>query len=214
MNIRRLGIGVITTAMVMLMGAASAFAAPAQITYDTTLMSGPDKSAAAVGRLGAGARVDLGACSGYWCQVTVGGTSGWVPSDAVSQIDVSPQPQPLPQPQPQPQPQPWPLPHPQPWPQPHPQPWPQPQPPVYEDAGACFYSERNFGGSSFCLEEGDSYNRLQNWNDRIRSVEVFGGAHVDLCTDRNLYGSCLTLTSDARRLPSQLDRKASSLEVY
>lgn len=104
-----------------------------------------------------------------------------------------------------------PCPHPWPWP---PQP-PQPQPPpVFEEAGACFYSERNFRGTSFCVEEGDGYSRLRNWDNRIRSVEVFGGARVDLCTDANYRGSCVTLRRDASRLPAEIDRKTSSIDVY
>lgn len=130
-----------------------------------------------------------------------------------------PQPQ-FPFPQPQPEPQPWP--DEQPWPEPqppfpdYPQPVPQPvpPPPVYDEAGACFYSERNFGGAVLCLDEGDSYNRLNRWNNRIRSVEIFGGARVDLCTDANFYGSCVTLRQSASRLPFQLDRDVTSLQVY
>ena len=83
-----------------------------------------------------------------------------------------------------------------------------------QDAGACFYSERNFGGSSFCLDQGEQLNSFRTWDNRIRSVEVFGGASVDLCTDRNLYGYCATLRSDTARLPGQLDRQASSVELY
>jgi hypothetical protein len=150
-----------------------------------------------------------------------------------------PQPQP-PQPQPPqpwppaPQPQPWP-PAPQPWPQPQPQPpapqpWPQPQPPqpwppapqpdpgpldpAYGEALACFYSGRNYTGQSICLEEGDTYNRLNNWNDRIRSVQLFGGVRVDLCTDANFYGACATLRTSTERLPAELDRRVTSLEIY
>jgi hypothetical protein len=116
---------------------------------------------------------------------------------------------PLPQPQPNPG---WPWPN-NPWPQPQP-PRPQPQPPVIDDAGACFYSERNFRGSSFCLDEGESFTRLRNWDNAIRSVEVFGGARVDLCSDSNYRGDCVTLRRDTSRLPGQLDRKASSVDVY
>ena len=119
-------------------------------------------------------------------------------------------------PAPQPQPQPVPLPQPVPV-QPSPVfPWPQPQPqpPIYQDSGACFFSERNFRGASFCVQPGDSYNRLRNWDNSIRSVQVFGRITVDLCTDANFYGNCVSLRSNTSRLPSALDRRASSLEVY
>ena len=123
-----------------------------------------------------------------------------------------PQPEPIyPAPLPQPIPAPGPAPV-YPWPQPQP-PRP-PQPPIYQNAGACFFSERNFRGASFCVDAGDSYSRLRNWDKAIRSVQVFGRASVDLCTDYNFYGNCVTVRRDTGRLPAQLDRRASSLEVY
>ena len=85
---------------------------------------------------------------------------------------------------------------------------------MYEDAGACFFSERDFRGSSFCLDEGETLDRLRTWNDSIRSVQVFGGANVDICSDQNLYGTCATLRRDAGRLPFELDRDVSSIDVY
>lgn len=213
-------LGLITLVAALIAGTVGAFAASAQVTSNTQLFSGPDATQV-IGQMSAGEVVQVYDCSGGYCQVQgMRGQAGWISSGAFVVLDQpQPAPQPVPLPQPIPQPQPVPLPHPQPWPQPHPQPWPQPQPPkpqppVYDEAGACFYSERDFGGYSFCLDEGDSYNRLRNWNDRIRSVEVFGGARVDLCSGENLYGSCITLRSDASRLPSQLDRRASSVDVY
>jgi hypothetical protein len=227
MKSTRFGLGLIATAFGFMIGAVSAFAAPAVITYSTSVFSSPAKDGSVIGSVSAGEAVDVGSCAQYWCQIASAGVTGWVPNDAIA---LSGQPQPQPQPVPQPQPQPQPQPVPQPWPPqpqpqpfpprpPQPQPWPQPQPPrpqppVYEDAGACFYSERNFGGSSFCLDEGESLNSFRTWDNRIRSVEIFGGARVDLCTDRNMFGNCVTLRSDTSRLPSGIDRRASSVEVY
>lgn len=99
---------------------------------------------------------------------------------------------------------------------------PRPQPgwgnnngPGIQQAGACFYSERNFGGDSFCLNRGETRDRLpRNWDMTIRSVEVFGGVRVDLCSQQNQYGACTTLRSDAPRLANGLDRNVSSLDVY
>jgi len=114
--------------------------------------------------------------------------------------------------QPQVQP-PRPGPGPGPGPQPPRPPRPQPVPPPV--AEACFYAEPNFRGASFCLEEGESMARLpRNWNDRIRSVEVLGGATVDICGDENFYGVCQTLESSRSRIANQLDRRISSVEVY
>ena len=98
-----------------------------------------------------------------------------------------------------------------------PDPWVRPAPPpfVEEDAAACFYSSPNFRGDSFCVDEGESLNRLgRDWDRRIRSVEIFGDAQVDLCSDRNLYGSCVTLRANASRLPGNIDGRAASLEAY
>lgn len=102
------------------------------------------------------------------------------------------------------------------YPEPQRPPRPQrPQPPVYEDAQACFYSNTNFRGDSFCVDQGDNFDDLpRSWDDRIRSVEVFGGARVDLCTDEGLSGACASVRTSQSRLPRQLDRDASSLEVY
>lgn len=224
----------ITAMFALLSGVASVQAAPAMAGSTTNVYAGKGPEYGTVGTIVKGMQLDANCDRSGWCQVTaqsaVGTFSGWVEQGAVVMGGAPQPPQPQPQPQPPrpqpwpPQPQPWPQPQPQPWPQPWPQPQPQPwpvpprpqpvPPPVYEEAGACFYSERNFRGNSFCLEVGDSYSRLRNWNDRIRSVEVFGGAEVDLCSDASFRGSCMTLRSDASRLPSALDRRASSLEVY
>jgi hypothetical protein len=223
-TLMRLGRLIVATAAAMLSFAAPAFAALATTTTGVTVYAGPGSQYQAVGSIGAYKTVEVGHCSDGWCQVSGDDFSGWVARQYLDtdEIDTpAPQPQPSPLPQPQPQPQPWPMPTPTfPWPQPQPQPWPQPQPlphplpPVYEEAGACFYSERNYGGLSICLDDGESYSRLRSWDNRIRSVEVFGGAHVDICADRNFNGACATITSNVRRLPTQLDRKVSSLEVY
>lgn len=175
----------------------------------TTVYADRDTSFPVVGTLPSGTYIEGTCYRDNWCQISGGGISGWVIADTVGMNSIA-QPQPQPQPQPTPvQPQPvWPWPEPE---QPRP---PRPQPPVYQDAGACFFSERNFRGSSFCVDAGDSFSRLRNWNDTIRSVQVFGGARVDLCSDTDFYGNCATLRADTRRLPSALDRRASSLEVY
>lgn len=194
----------LTVAAGLIAGTIAAFAAPAMTTANIDLRAGPGAEYAVTGLMYAQKAVEVGECSNGWCMISGGGQSGWAPSGALAIGATSSQPQPQPQPQPQ-----WPQPQPQ-WPQPQ----PQPQPPIYEEAGACFYSERNFGGSSFCLEEGEALNSFRTWDNRIRSVEIFGGARVDLCSDRNMFGDCATLRSDTSRLPRPLDRRASSVEVY
>jgi hypothetical protein len=90
---------------------------------------------------------------------------------------------------------------------------PRPQP--SQRAQACFYSATNFRGDSFCVNRGESYAYLpDDWDNEIRSVEIFGRARVDLCRDEDMEGACATLRSSQSRLPNQIDRRVSSLEVY
>jgi hypothetical protein len=90
---------------------------------------------------------------------------------------------------------------------------PRPQP--SQRAQACFYSATNFRGDSFCVDRGQCYADLPDvWDDKIRSVEIFGRARVDLCRDEDMEGACATLRSSQSRLPNQIDRRVSSLEVY
>lgn len=206
----------LATVATLLASAGSAFAAPAYATANADVYNGPGSQYGSTGNIiTQGMTLDANCDGNGWCMIIAQGgrLTGWVQQGAVGfNAPPRPQPQPVPNPQPWPQPQPWP--NPQPWPQPQP-PRPQPvPPPVYEEAGACFYSERNFRGRSFCVDQGEEYMRLRDWNDRIRSVEVFGGARVDMCTDANLYGSCVTLRSDTSRLPNGIDRRVSSFEVY
>lgn len=197
------------SALILLAGTAVGMAQQTvTITADVNAYKGPSTGSEFAGTVRANTPVQLDHCESNFCLVYYGRAAIWVEQQYVAQGQPAPAPQPLPQPQPQPPNPGWP------WP-PRPQPLPQPEPPVYEDsAGACFYSERNFRGSSFCVDEGDGYSRLRNWDNIIRSVEVFGGAHVDLCTDSNYRGSCITLRRDASRLPGEIDRKTSSIDVY
>ena len=196
------------SALMVLAGTAVAMAQQTvTITANTNAYKGPGFETGYAGTIRANTPVTLDHCESNFCMVYYGTQTIWVEQQYVAQAP-RPQPQPQPQPLPQPQPNPgWP------WPQPQP-PRPTP-PPVVDDApGACFYSERNFRGTSFCIDEGESFTRLRNWDNMIRSVEVFGGARVDLCSDSNYRGYCVTLRRDTSRLPSELDRRASSIDVY
>ena len=212
--------------LALLVGTMAASAAPATTSTAVNVRNGPASDYRAIGTLARNEIVDVGQCTGGYCQIVGNGISGWVSSQYLVFAPAQP-PRPAPgapwaQPSPQ-YPQPGPQ-YPQPsrpgpqWPQPGPQ-YPQPpRPPIVapavEDAGACFYSERNFRGSSFCLDQGETLNAFRTWDSRIRSVEVFGGASVDLCTLRNLYGACVTLRRDTDRLPPSIDAQARSTEVY
>lgn len=86
--------------------------------------------------------------------------------------------------------------------------------PEPEIAEVCFYDKSNFGGQSFCMEPGDVANKLPaNWDNRISSLTIEGDISVDLCSDKNLYGTCGTFSSDSKNLPAKLNNKVSSVEV-
>jgi len=71
--------------------------------------------------------------------------------------------------------------------------------------GACFFTDYNFRGQSFCLNEGQDASTIPSgFNDRIRSIRVFGRARVQFFNDSNYRGVSGTTTrdiSDLRRLP-------------
>jgi hypothetical protein len=87
----------------------------------------------------------------------------------------------------------------------------EPEPEVAE---VCFFDKSNFGGQSFCMEAGDVANKLPAaWDNRISSLTIEGDISVDLCADKNLYGTCGTFSSDSKNLPAKLNNKVSSIEV-
>lgn len=64
-------------------------------------------------------------------------------------------------------------------------------------AGACFYRGDRFHGDSFCLGVGDRWPELPSgFNDRIKSIRVFGGARVRVFNDSNFRGINLFIDGD------------------
>jgi Peptidase inhibitor family I36 len=56
-------------------------------------------------------------------------------------------------------------------------------------AGACFYGDANFEGSSFCANVGETLRQLPAGAEgQVSSIEVFGNASVVVFTGRNLQG--------------------------
>jgi hypothetical protein len=55
--------------------------------------------------------------------------------------------------------------------------------------GACFYTDRGFGGRYFCLRRGERRDSLGSYGDNISSIRVFGGARVTIFDDRNFHGA-------------------------
>jgi hypothetical protein len=71
--------------------------------------------------------------------------------------------------------------------------------------GACVYTSRNFTGNHFCVRGGDSLPRLPgNFGDNISSVQIFGGASVQIFNDRNFTNGSTVLrvsVADLRTVP-------------
>jgi hypothetical protein len=70
--------------------------------------------------------------------------------------------------------------------------------------GACFFTDYNYQGQSFCINAGQNAGSIpSNFNDRIRSIRVYGGAQVQYFNDSNFNGSSGATSrdiSDLRRL--------------
>jgi Beta/Gamma crystallin len=227
---RPIRLALAAAAMSLVALATPAFATPGVTTRDAQVLSVPNSGAVLLGTMGASQRIDVLGCSGAWCKVSGGGLSGWIGRDfivfrgGVQPPTISPDSGAQTNPPRPPRPgnnngpgfsfdfnfgngNPGPFP-----PREPPRP-PRPEP--SQRAQACFYSATNFRGDSFCVDRGQSYAYLpDDWDDAIRSVEIFGRARVDLCRDEDLEGACATLRSSQSRLPNQIDRRVSSLEVY
>ncbi len=94
------------------------------------------------------------------------------------------------------------------------QPPPRVEEPRDDDGEVCFFDRPNFRGSSFCVAEGESADRLpRSWNDRISSISVDRDLYVEVCRDTYLEGSCTEYDRDVERLPSRLNDRISSFEV-
>jgi hypothetical protein len=225
----RLAIAAFAAVMSLVALASPAFATPGVTNQDAQVLSEPNSGAALLGTIGASQQLDIFGCNGVWCKVSGGGLTGWIGRDFIVFKGIIQPPNigadsggQAPQPN-QPRP-------------PRPgnngsgfnfdfnfgndsppiyQPPRPPRPQPSQRAQACFYSATNFRGDSFCVDRGQSYAYLpDDWDNAIRSVEIFGRARVDLCRDEDLEGACATLRSSQSRLPNQIDRRVSSFEVY
>ncbi len=70
--------------------------------------------------------------------------------------------------------------------------------------GACFYTDRDFGGNFFCLRRGESRESLGGYGDDISSIRVFGGARALIYDDRHFSGKRAALggdVADLRQVP-------------
>ena len=71
--------------------------------------------------------------------------------------------------------------------------------------GACIYTGRNFSGNHFCVRGGDRLPRLPgNFGDNVSSIQVFGGARVQVFNDRNYSNGSTVIprsVADLRNVP-------------
>ena len=186
----------------------TALAAPATATTAVNVRSGPGSSNAVVGSLAAGERVEMGRCTGGWCQITRQGTNGWVYSKYLAVGGGGARPTPSPQPDvgfcisagdisfgvnctpPPTAGRPG-----------FPSPWDR----------VCFYEHENFRGRSFCARPGEQNAHLSSsWRRTISSIQISGNAKAVVCDHTNFNGWCATVTSSVRRVaPHHNDTIAS-----
>jgi hypothetical protein len=73
----------------------------------------------------------------------------------------------------------------------------------WERGGACFYKERYFAGSYFCMRRGEQRSSLSGYGDEITSIRVFGRAKVTVFDDRDFRGARQSFRHD---IPDLKDR--------
>lgn len=67
--------------------------------------------------------------------------------------------------------------------------------------GACFYKDRDFRGSSFCINAGETQGSLPGgFTDDISSIRIYGNARVTVYQDQNLRGDSERFASDVQDL--------------
>lgn len=202
---------VCAAALVVMPSVASA--APAQATAAVNVRSGPSTSARVVDTLRPGQSVDVLGCRSGWCYVEKSGPDGYVSSRYLRRtsggtttfepnfnlsfnfpngsfsigtggvgIGIGEPPRPD-------------------------------RPPVSSQPGdVCFYSNPNFTGSRFCMDEGDMTPYVgAQWNNRISSIRNPDGYRVTVCDDAG-YDDCRTYRTSARSL-GDFDNVISSIRI-
>lgn len=77
--------------------------------------------------------------------------------------------------------------------------------------GACFYLDGGYSNRSFCLNAGQSMNRLPSgFNDQITSIRVFGRATVTVYDDSDFRGTSETFDRSQKELRDVPKRDDSS----
>jgi hypothetical protein len=81
--------------------------------------------------------------------------------------------------------------------------------------GACFYRDANFKGDYFCVNAGRDYSSLSSgMNDRISSIQTFGGAEFTIFQDSRFGGRSRDFRGSVRNLKDAgWNDRLSSLRV-
>jgi len=70
----------------------------------------------------------------------------------------------------------------------------------WSSGGACFYQDREFRGSFFCMRRGEQREQLGGYGDQISSIRTFGGVRVTIYDDRDFRGARETVAGDQPEL--------------
>lgn len=79
---------------------------------------------------------------------------------------------------------------------------------------ACFYEHANYTGANFCMGPGQRNSVGGTFNDRISSIQLFGGAKVKICEHNNMAGICRIVHNDRPLLGGTMNDRISSMKVY
>ncbi len=79
---------------------------------------------------------------------------------------------------------------------------------------ACFYEQENYQGTEFCGEPGFIASELQAYNDRFKSVKLWGTARAKICQHEGLEGVCEIISESKPRLSNALWSAGSSLRIF
>lgn len=188
------GVAVATTAAVILLPAAQA--APATVTSNVNVRSGPGANYPVIDAVRRGQTVDVRQCQANYCEIRSRDSRGWVSSNYLAQGGQQQQPQPAapgfginigpngvtinPGITP---------------------PGPGPRPPVADNdddvAQVCFYERSNFRGASTCVAQGDRLRDFGRLSEEISSIDNPDRLSVQVC---GADGDCRTYRSSASTL--------------
>jgi hypothetical protein len=79
--------------------------------------------------------------------------------------------------------------------------------------GACFYTDSNYRGRSFCLDGNERQSYVgDGFNDKISSIRVFGRTRVTVYEHENFHGARRVYSNDVSGL-GKFNDKISSIEI-